>query len=207
VTGSRHGPDGLDALAGLIAERGRGAARPVVVAIDGRSGSGKTTLAAALADRLGAAVVDGDAFYAGGVAVRGDAAAERAAACIDWTRQRAVLEALRAGRPAAFRAFDWDAFDGRLETGPTRIDSAAVVIIEGVYAARPELADLIDLRVLLRIDEPTRLARLEAREGGVGPWERQWLEAEDHYFGRVLPEGWFDHVAGRHAAEGDGGPR
>ena len=45
---------------------------PVVVALDGRSGVGKSTLATAIADRLGAVVIEGDDFYAGGVGILGD---------------------------------------------------------------------------------------------------------------------------------------
>lgn len=40
--------------------------RPFVVAIDGRSGVGKSTFARDLAERLGAALVEGDDFFAGG---------------------------------------------------------------------------------------------------------------------------------------------
>ena len=165
-----------------------------MVALDGRSGSGKSTLARRLAGALDAALVDGDSFFAGGVAVRSDTPEQRARICIDWRRQRPVLEALRAGREASYLAFDWEAFDGRLESAATRIQPKAVIILEGVYSARPELADLIDLRVLLRVNDETRLARLLAREGQIGAWERQWHEAEDHYFAHTAAPEWFDLI-------------
>ena len=47
---------------------------------------------------------------------------------------------------------------------------------------QPELADLIDLSVLLKVDEPVRQARLLAREGEMGAWEYQWQAAEDFYW-------------------------
>jgi hypothetical protein len=72
------------------------------------------TLAARVAEALGACVLDSDGFFAGGVTVRSDAPQDRARDCIDWKRQRPVLEALRAGREAGYAAFDWDAFDGRV---------------------------------------------------------------------------------------------
>lgn len=178
------------------AVRTRAAARtgPYVVAIDGRSGAGKSTLAARLAGELEACLVDGDSFFDGGVDVRHDTPEDRAHACIDWRRQRPVLEALRRGREARYHGFDWDAFDGSLEPEPTILEPAPFVILEGVYAARPELADLVDLRVMLTVSDATRHARLVAREGSIGPWERQWHEAEDWYFGNAAPLSWFDVV-------------
>ncbi len=168
--------------------------RPFVVAIDGRSGVGKSTLARALAERLGAAVVEGDDFFAGGVALRDDGPRERAAACIDWRRQRPVLAALRAGRPASWRRFDWSAFDGSLEPDAVTCEPAPVVVLEGVYSARPELADLIDCRVLVTAPDAVRTRRLLAREGSIDPWARQWHEAELYYFTRIAPPAWFDLV-------------
>ena len=181
-------------LTARIVERGRELARPCVVAVDGRSGAGKSTLAAKIAEALDACVLDSDDFFAGGVTVRSDAPEDRARACIDWKRQRPVLEALRAGRQASYFGFDWDAFDGRLETEPALVEPRSFVLFEGVYTARPELADLVDLRLLLWVSEATRVARLLAREGGIGAWERQWHEAEEWYFARVVPSHVFDLI-------------
>jgi uridine kinase len=183
-----------EALADMIARSARQEVSPFIVAIDGRSGVGKSTMARALAERLDACVIEGDDFYAGGIELRSDSAASRAAACIDWTRQRSVLEALAAGRTAHWRAFDWDAFDGRLRDEPTKLEPKPVVILEGVYAARPEIADLLGLRVVIVVPDEVRLARLSAREGTIGPWERQWHEAEEFYFRSVMPTASFDVV-------------
>ena len=188
--------DAADAapLVDLIRERARPLGRPCVVAIDGRSGAGKSTLAAQLLRPLDACVLDSDAFFAGGVAVRSDAPRDRVRDCIDWKRQRPVLQALRAGAPASYLAFDWEAFDGRLEREPTSLEPRPVVLFEGVYTARPELSDLVDLRVLLQVAPATRIARLLAREGSIGAWERQWHEAEDWYFSQVAPPDLFDVI-------------
>lgn len=178
----------------FVRERARGFARPYLVALDGPSGAGKSTLAATLAEPLGACVLDGDDFFAGGVTVRSDAPEERARACIDWNRQRPVLETLRAGRMASYLAFDWDAFNGRLDDEPTVVEPRSVVLFEGVYTARPELGDLVDLRVLLWVSEATRIARLLAREGNLSAWERQWHEAEEWYFTHLAPPQAFDVI-------------
>lgn len=189
-----------EALADLIASSAKQKVSPFIVAIDGRSGVGKSTMARTLAERLDACVIEGDDFYAGGIELRQDGPASRAAACIDWTRQRLVLEALAVGRTAQWRAFDWEAFDGRLRDEPTELEPRSVVILEGVYAARPELADQLDLRVVVVVPDEVRLARLSAREGTIGLWERQWHEAEEFYFGSVMPTASFDVVV---AASGD----
>lgn len=189
----------VEDLAAIVRKAPRLPGRPFILALDGRSGAGKSSLAAALAARIGASVIEGDDFYAGGVELRGDSPQDRIDACIDWSRQRQVLQALRAGQPAEWRAFDWDAFDGRLRYPPKKLSPAKQVILEGVYSARPELADLIDLQVLVEVSPDIREARLLAREEPIGLWERQWHGAEEHYFQNVMPSQRFDLI---HCAAG-----
>ena len=93
------------------------------------------------------------------------------------------------------RKYDVRIIDGRLETEQTVVAPRPVVIFEGVYTARPELSELVDLRILLQVSEKTRVARLLAREGAIGAWERQWHEAEEWYFARVLQTDYFDAVS------------
>lgn len=183
-------------IAQQIAARRGSSRRPFCVALDGRSGAGKSTLALRLAGALGAALLDGDSFFAGGTQVREDSPEARARGCIDWRKQRPVLESLRGSRAARYQAFDWEAFDGTLEASPTVVEPApsSIVILEGVYSARPELADLLDLRFVLRVADDVRLARLEAREQGISPWERQWHEAEEWYFTHLAPPSGFDVI-------------
>jgi hypothetical protein len=49
---------------------------------------------------------------------------------------------------------------------------------------------------LLQVSEATRVTRLLAREGSIGAWERQWHEAEQWYFTRVMPPHRFDVLLG-----------
>lgn len=181
-------------LVSSIWRRARRVDGPFVVAIDGRSGAGKSTLAGYVAEPLGAVVISGDDFFRGGVTVRADSPRERANDCIAWRELRPVLQDLREERCATYRPFDWDAFDGRLSVHEKRLNPSRFVVLEGVYSTRPELSDLIDLRVLLSIPHELRLTRLIAREGALTPWELQWHEAEDFYFESVVPEEHFDVV-------------
>lgn len=170
----------------------------LLVAIDGHSAAGKSTLAAEVARQVGAVVIDGDDFYAGGTAAQWDAmsAAEKADHCIDWRRQRPLLEMLKAGRTVTWHPYDWDTNDGRLATQPKVCAPAPVVILEGVYSARPELADLMELRVLYETPPVLRRQRWVAREGEghFDDWARRWSEAEDWYFTHVMPNDAFDLV-------------
>jgi molybdenum cofactor guanylyltransferase len=170
---------------------------PVVVALDGPSCTGKSVLATALALRSGAAVVEGDDFYRNtlprlSVAQR-DQMSDAAVmdAVIDWERLRAeALQPLRARQTATFQPYDWNADDGRL--APPRIILAAdVIILEGVYAARPDLADLVDVAVYLGVDPQVRARRYAERKNDPD-WRRFWERGEAHYFRVVRPPAGFD---------------
>jgi uridine kinase len=182
----------------VAAIRGLDRADPTLVAIDGRSAAGKSTLASRVADMTDVSVIDGDDFYAGGTDDEWDAMSpgEKAAHCIDWQRQRSVLEALARGEAARWHPYDWDANDGRLVETPTMCPPAPVVILEGVYSARPELADLFHLRVLYDAPVEVRHRRWVEREGAgyLDDWARRWSEAEEWYFARVMPPTAFDLV-------------
>ena len=186
------------------------AGTPVVVGLDGRSGSGKSTMALAVAsllaeDGTSTVVVEGDDFYAGGSARTWDrrSPSERAAQVIDWRRQRPVLAALRSGEAASWRPFDWedDRWDGDelpLGEAPVEVRPADVVVLEGAYSCRPELHDLLDLRVLLDVPPEVRRAQLLGREGDGfrTAWEVRWSSAEDHYFSLTMPPASFDLIVG-----------
>ena len=177
----------------------------LVVAIDGRSGSGKTTVAAAVAQAIGAVIVPCDDFFAASVSnTEWDRRTpeQRAADAIDWRRlKREAIEPLRTGRPARWYAFDFLAGprgDGTypLRRTPTVLAPKPVVLLDGAYSARPELADVLDLSVLVEAASTTRDARLAAREAPefLRQWHARWDLAEEHYFGRVRPPSAFDVV-------------
>jgi uridine kinase len=179
-----------------VARHGRSG--PFLVALDGRSGTGKSTLALGVADLLDAGVIKGDDFYAGGSAEYWDAmtADEKVRHVIDWRRQRPVLESLRDGARATWHPYDWLADNGGLSDTVLSCEPNAVVILDGAYSARPELADLFSLRVLLQAEEEVRRTRLLEREGEQyrADWEARWHVAELHYFGTVMPPEAFDLV-------------
>jgi molybdenum cofactor guanylyltransferase len=187
----------VSAILDLIADRRSRPDQPIVIAIDGPSCAGKSILATAVALRSGASVLAGDDFYRTmlprlTVAQR-EAMSDHAVvdAVINWERLRdEALLPLRAGHSATFQPYDWGADDGRL--GQVKaIRAADVIIVDGVYAGRPELADLVDVAVYLGVDPQTRAGRYAARHNDPD-WTRFWERGEAHYFGVVRPPASFD---------------
>jgi molybdopterin-guanine dinucleotide biosynthesis protein A/uridine kinase len=187
----------VSAILDLIADGRSRSDQPIVIAIDGPSCSGKSILATAVALRSGASVLEGDDFYQTmlprlAVAQR-EAMSDHAVvdAVIDWERLRdEALLPLRAGQSATFQPYDWGADDGRLAHHKT-IPAADVIIVDGVYAARPELADLVDLAVYLGGDPQARASRYAARNDDPD-WARFWERGEAHYFVHLRPPASFD---------------
>ena len=178
---------------------------PLLVALDGGSGAGKSTLALLIAAEVEAAVIPGDDFFAAQIS---DADWDsrppeaRAADAIDWRRLRTeALEPLLAGKPAQWQAFDFEAGvrpDGTYRMGTEFVEREPVPIIvpDGAYSTRPELADLIDLSILLDIPVEVRHERLLAREEKefLASWHERWDAAEEYYFTYVRPKSAFDLI-------------
>lgn len=198
-------PAAHDTIVAAVRELTAGRHTPVVIALDGGSGSGKSTVALAIAAQLNAALVQSDDFFAAEIAESGWGAltpAERARAAIDWRRLRAeALEPLRAGKPARWHAFDFDAGvrpDGTyaMRTDFVEREPSAVIVLDGAYSTRTELADMIDLAVLVDAPAGVRHARLAAREekSWLAAWHARWDDAEAYYFTHVRPASSFDLV-------------
>ena len=171
---------------------------PLVVALDGRSGSGKSNLAASIAVALGGSVVDADDFFTNGPDAEWEARSTecKVADALDWRRLRAeALGPLLAGQIASWHPFNFltrVGLDTRIET----CAPAALIILDGAYCSRPELADLIDFSVLVEAQDEVRQQRLIAREGEdlMHTWHAIWDAAEDHYFAHVRPRESFNLI-------------
>jgi uridine kinase len=185
----------VEAIRGREARRGG----PLVVAFDGRSGVGKSTLATCVASLIDAVVVESDDFYAGGTDEEWmkRTAKEKVDLCIDWRRLRTeALEPLVAGCVATWHPFSFASGEGLADHTVSR-SPAPVIILDGVYSARLELADLVDLTVLVNVSNDfDRRGRLLAREGKnfMTAWHALWDDAEDYYFTHVRPPESFDLV-------------
>jgi uridine kinase len=158
-----------------------------------------------LAEQLNATLIQGDDFYAANItdaewqALSPQARAESA---IDWRRLRTeALEPLCAGKPARWHPFDFAAgirSDGTYAMSQDVVERqpASVIVLDGAYSTRPELADLIGLSILVDTPLAVRHARLAAREDAefLAAWHARWDVAEEYYFTFVRPRTAFDLV-------------
>jgi para-aminobenzoate synthetase len=179
--------------------------RPIVVALDGGSGAGKSTLARSIQAQVETALIPIDDFFAADIPdSRWDefSVEERLRHVFDWHRLReSALEPLLAGEPAHWYDFDFvsglrpDGTYGML-TDPTIREPANVILLEGAYTAGPELADLVDLAILVDVPVEERHVRLKAREDTefLEQWHRRWDPVESYYFSLVRPRSSFDLV-------------
>jgi uridine kinase len=116
----------------------------------------------------------------------------------DWERLRATaLLPLRNGGRARYGCFDWGA--GRGLTKAITINPRDIVLVEGVYSARPEFADLLDLKVLVEAANDKREKRRQQRDRTVSRddphgWDARWDAAERHYFHAIRPRATFDLI-------------
>jgi uridine kinase len=179
--------------------------KPMLIAIDGGSGSGKSSIAKIIAEQLNATLIVTDDFYAAEITNEGWAGRsykERASDAINWQSLRSnVLEPLIHGMPARWNSFDFNA--GIRPDGTYGINSEAtnylpndIIILEGAYSARPELSDLIHLKILVDVPVKIRHKRLRQREENefLAGWHERWDEAEQYYFREVRPASGFDMV-------------
>ena len=169
----------------------------MLVVIDGADGAGKTVLA----DEL-ALLVPGSAR----------------ASLDDFHQRRAHRHALgRTGETVWERSFDLEAVrrelldpwgrgagssyrprwqdlttDRRVDDPPLRVPGAGVLVVDGVFAQRTELADAWDLVIWVQADGVVRVARMAARDGVPDdpdhPDQRRYLDAQEIYRERCAPE-------------------
>ena len=74
------------------------------------------------------------------------------------------------------------------------IPPAPVVVVDGVYSARPELAAFVDLAVLVDTPRSLRAQRLAERGDATARGWIWWDAAEQVYFTVVRPPDSFDLV-------------
>lgn len=180
----------------IIREQSALKPQPYLVGIDGQGGSGKSYLAQILADELHASVIHGDDFYRDMDEIeRWNLTPEQAVSLnFDWERLRSdALIPLSRGHSISYRAFDWEQKRGFSNT-LIAVESSQILIVEGVYTCRPELAALFDLRIFVETSLETRVARMKARMHGNERWIPKWTAAEDFYLENVIDRDHIDYV-------------
>jgi uridine kinase len=193
----------LDYLAGRITRRGR--AYPVRVALDGPDAAGKTTLAQELVSPLQArgrpvirASVDGFHNPARVRHARGATSPE--GYYRDSFNCRALVESLLAPLgPGGSRRYRTAVFDYRTDSEvstPRRAaEENAVLLFDGVFLLRTELAGYWDFTVFVDASFETTLARAVRRDAALfgdaeevrRRYERRYIPGQRLYFTECLP--------------------
>ena len=161
--------------------------RPFVMTIDGPGGSGKSTLAREIAEAHSgdAVIVEGDDFYADldDDYRAGLDAQQGYEEYFDWKRLRdQVLAPANQGRPIRYQRYDWphERMGDWVDLGPTDL-----LIVEGVYSARPQHREFADLVVWVTTSEEERLRRQVDRGENDNIWIVRWMAAENYYLSDV----------------------
>ncbi len=153
-----------------------------IVLIDGRSGAGKTSLAHAVASlsRMPGKVLSLDDVYPGWDGLE---AATRLVA-------EEILPALRAGRAARWRGWDWE----RSAPGSWHIaEPGGLWVIEGCGALTADTRRNADWTVWVDGPEAVRKQRALARDGeGYAPWWDRWADQESAHIADHAPQNWAD---------------
>jgi len=161
----------------------------VLVAIDGHSAAGKSTLARTLQAALPqVTIVHTDNFYRPMPEVdraRLDAAGGYQQ-YYDWQRlEHEVLQPLAHGSMSRYRRYNWqqNTLDGWHEVTPH-----GIVIVEGCYAARPELRSYYHVIIVVETPEQERVQRQRARADASPAWLARWDAAEQYYLRQHAPQ-------------------
>ncbi len=173
--------------------------RPVLVAVDGPDGAGKTTFADALAEAAERPVVRAslDDFHH----PRAFRHAEGRTGETVWARgfdyaavRRELLEPWRRGPGTSYRRLWHDLATDAYVAGPyDAVPEHGVLLVDGVFAQRPELGDAWDLVVYVDAPAAVRVARMAERDGVPAdpdhPDQRRYLEAQELYLSGCDPVG------------------
>jgi len=153
----------------------------VIVAIEGSCGSGKTTLSSMLSELYDCTVFHMDDFFLRPEQRTPERFAE-IGGNIDWERFLSeVLQPLSKGEDISFRRFDCSS---RTLTEPRSITPKQLVVVEGVYSMRYELAEYYDLAVFLDISPEEQRARILRRNSPqmAQRFFTEWIPLENRYF-------------------------
>ena len=175
--------------------QGRKSRSPLLVAIDGHSAAGKSSLARAIQQaRPGVSVVPTDDFY------RPMSEVDRAQLhaeggynhYYDWSRLKTqILEPLCRGQVSRYQQYDWAA--NRLGTW-VEVGLAEIIVVEGCYAARPELRSYYDVFIWVETSAEQRTQRQQQRADATLEWLARWEAAELYYIQKHRPQEYTDFI-------------
>lgn len=161
----------------------------LLVGIDGFGGSGKSTFAKELSEEgQDIAVVHMDDFYLpSALRSEGEPGSRPVGSDFDWKRlKREVIDPLIDNKEIKYQIYDWNT---DTISNWKLILPGGIVIIEGVYSTRNELADFYDFRIWIDCPRELRLKRGLLRDGEISRtlWETKWIVEEEKYIQEHKP--------------------
>ncbi|PGZ55755.1 uridine kinase [Bacillus cereus] len=168
----------------------------LIIGIDGCGGAGKSTLANKIKSNFSTVtIVHMDDFYLPSAKIENENPTNKSiGADFDWKRLlQEVLDPISNGVEGCYKCYDWGT-DSLVESHI--VSANGIVIIEGVYATRQELAEMFDLKIWVNCPRETRIKRGIARDGEAARdmWENNWMIAEDMYVESHKPHGFADFI-------------
>ncbi|KAB3536067.1 uridine kinase [Alkaliphilus pronyensis] len=156
--------------------------KTLLIGIDGCGGAGKSSLAKKLSEEYNQiTIVHMDDFYLPSqLRNNGDPEDKEIGADFDWRRlKKQVLEPLVNDNAATYQKYDWSS-DNLGEWVEVKV--GGIVLVEGVYSTRKELAKLYDFKIWIDAPRELRLERGIERDGEEYRelWEK-WMIGEDMY--------------------------
>ncbi|HDR6311971.1 TPA: AAA family ATPase [Bacillus cereus] len=167
-----------------------------IIGIDGCGGAGKSTLANKIKNKFSTVtIVHMDEFYLPSAQIVNEHPTNKLiGADFDWKRLlQEVLDPISNGFEGYYKRYDWET-DSLAESHT--VPANGIVIIEGVYATRQELAEMYDLKIWVNCPRETRIKRGIARDGEAARdmWENNWMIAEDMYVESHKPHEFADFI-------------
>ncbi|MGE7863550.1 uridine kinase family protein [Bacillus mobilis] len=168
----------------------------LIIGVDGCGGAGKSTLANKIKNKFSTVtIVHMDDFYLPSAQIVNEHPMNKSVgADFDWKRLlEDVLDPISNGIEGCYKRYDWET-DSLAESHT--VPANGIVIIEGVYATRQELAELYDLKIWVNCPRETRIERGIARDGEAARdmWENNWMVAEDMYVESHKPHAFADII-------------
>ena len=158
-------------------------AHPLVVAIDGGSGAGKSTLAAYIAAHLeGVDVISTEEFLAPLSEQTSQPGTE-----FDWRRLKEQV-LLPLAKKKSIHYWRYDRQEPTMQQW-IHVEPRRIVLIEGSYSSRLELASYYDVKIWIDTPEHIRLTRMVKKDGEHmrGYWQH-YLPKETAHMASYLPQ-------------------
>ncbi len=152
-----------------------------VIAVDGMCASGKTTLASRLSEEFGFEIIHMDDFFLP-FEMRTERRLSQPGGNIHYERfVEEVIIPLKENKDFEYNVFDCSS--GKYGK-KRKFHYGRPVIIEGAYSLHPEIPDIYDLKMFLKIPPEAQLMRIKKRNGdrALEVFKEKWIPFENNYF-------------------------